>query len=513
MTAKGGCSMKRHMIGLDIGTTAVKAVLFDTGGTYIDKETGEYPLHTPDAKTAEQDPDEILERTFETLRLLVTRNGCGGSIEFISFSSAMHSMILLDRKGERLTECITWADSRADKYADRLNEDDGIEIYHRTGTPIHPMSPLVKLLHFKNEEPELYMQIGKIMGIKEYVFARISGRYAVDRSIASSMGMMNLETSEWDREVLAMLELSPDQLPALVDTTDIFNMDGDAAGDIGISRETKLHIGASDGVLANLGVNAIREGDISITIGTSGAIRTVIDTPRTDEKMRTFCYHLTPDAFVIGGPVNSGGVILRWVRDELCQQEVGEADSCGRDPYEIMTEAAKDVPAGSNGLIFHPYLAGERAPLWDSKAAGSFCGLTLSHERKHMIRAAMEGVVYNLYSVYLALREQMTEVHSIKASGGFARSTLWKQLMADVFGEVLHVPESYESSAFGACILGLYALDEMENLDEASRFIGEDEVYSPDEENYMKYQDIMSAYIEIGRSLGEFYGRMQELRE
>lgn len=505
--------MKRHMIGLDIGTTAVKAVLFDTDGTFIDKETGDYPLHTPDAETAEQDPDEILGRTFEALRLLVSRNGCGDSIEFISFSSAMHSMILLDEKGGRLTECITWADSRAGDYADRLNEADGLEIYRRTGTPIHPMSPLVKLLHFKNEDPELYARIGKIMGIKEYVFAEVSGEYAVDRSIASSMGMMNLETSEWDAEVLSLLGLSPEQLPELVDTTDIFSLDGNAAADIGISRETKLVIGASDGVLANLGVNAVREGDIAITVGTSGAIRTVIDTPRTDGKMRTFCYHLTPDAFVIGGPVNNGGVILRWIRDELCQQEVGEADSCGRDPYEIMTEAAKDVPAGSNGLIFHPYLAGERAPLWDSKAVGSFYGLTLSHERKHMIRAAMEGVVYNLYSVYLALREQMTEVRSIKASGGFARSTLWKQLMADVFGEALHVPESYESSAFGACILGLYALGEIDGLDAASRFIGEDEAYHPNEETYMKYQDVMSVYIEIGRSLGAFYGRMQELRK
>src|SRR5699024_5917767 len=217
------------------------------------------------------------------------------------------------------------------------------------------MSPLVKLLHFKNEDPELYARIGKIMGIKEYVFAEVSGEYAVDRSIASSMGMMNLETSEWDAEVLSLLGLSPEQLPELVDTTDIFSLDGNAAADIGISRETKLVIGASDGVLANLGVNAVREGDIAITVGTSGAIRTVIDTPRTDGKMRTFCYHLTPDAFVIGGPVNNGGVILRWIRDELCQQEVGEADSCGRDPYEIMTEAAKNVPAGSNGLIFHPY--------------------------------------------------------------------------------------------------------------------------------------------------------------
>lgn len=506
-------TMKKYMMGLDIGTTAVKAVLFDIRGSYIDKETGDYPLHTPDAETAEQNPDEILKKTFEAIRLLVIRNQCQHDVEFISFSSAMHSMILLDETGGRLTDCITWADSRSQAYADRLNEENGLDIYSRTGTPIHPMNPLVKLLHFKNETPEMYAKIGKIVGIKEYVLERLTGEYTVDRSIASSMGMMNLKTSEWDSEVLEMLELSPDQLPELVDTTEIFTMNKAPAAELDISRETKLIIGASDGVLANLGVNAIRDGDIAITIGTSGAIRTVIDAPKTDAKMRTFCYHLMPGHFVIGGPVNNGGVILRWVRDELCQQEVGEAGSCGRDPYEIMTEAAKNVPAGSNGLIFHPYLAGERAPLWDSKAVGSFYGLTLSHERKDMIRAAMEGVVYNLYSVYLALREQMTEVHSIKASGGFARSEMWKQLMADVFGEKLSVPRSYESSAFGACILGLYAIGEIGGLNEVERFIGEDDAYVPDEQKYMKYQDIMSVYIEIGRSLEQFYERMHELRE
>ncbi|WP_411842864.1 gluconokinase [Salinicoccus sp. HZC-1] len=505
--------MKKYMIGLDIGTTAVKAVLFDVKGSYIDKETGNYPLHTPDAETAEQDPDEILEKTFEAVRLLVARNGCGDDVEFISFSSAMHSMILLDGDGGRLTDCIIWADSRSQGYADRLNEENGLDIYRRTGTPIHPMNPFVKLFYFKNEAPELYAGIGRVVGIKEYILERLTGEYAVDRSIASSMGMMNLETSDWDQEVLEMLGLSADQLPELVDTTAIYKMNEDSAAGINISPETKLVIGASDGVLANLGVNAIREGDIAITIGTSGAIRTVIDAPKTDEKMRTFCYHLTPSHYVIGGPVNNGGVILRWIRDELCQQEIGEADSCGKDPYEIMTEAAKDVPAGSNGLIFHPYLAGERAPLWDSKAVGSFYGLTLSHERKHMIRAAMEGVVYNLYSVYLALREQMNEVNSIKASGGFARSEIWKQLMADVFGEKLSVPKTYESSAFGACILGLYAIGEMDDLSEVDRFVGEDDAYTPDEHKYMKYQDVMSVYIEIGRSLEQFYGRMHELRE
>jgi gluconokinase len=312
--------------------------------------------------------------------------------------------------------------------------------------------------------------------------------------------------------VLEILGLDTAQLPDIVGTTKVYPSLNRMHEKLGIAEKTKIITGASDGVLANLGVNAIQKGDIAITIGTSGAIRTVIDAPRTDVKMRTFCYHLTDDHYVIGGPVNNGGVVLRWIRDELCTEEVGEAASSGKDPYEVMTQAAKEVGPGSNGLIFHPYLAGERAPLWNAKAVGSFYGLTLSHERKHMIRAAMEGVVYNLYSVYLALREQMDSVGSIKASGGFARSEMWKQLMADVFGERLTVPKSYEASAFGACLLGLYAIGEMKDLDEAAQFVGESDAYVPEEAVYMKYQEIMSVYIELGRALEPFYNRMDEIR-
>lgn len=504
--------MKKYMMGLDIGTTAVKAVLFNTTGEYVDKETVHYPLHTPNVHIAEQDPDEILSKAIQAVKTLVTRNQCSDEIEFISCSSAMHSLILLDRSGSRLTECITWADRRSEDVAEAWNMDKGVDIYRRTGTPIHPMSPFIKLLYFKDEAPEMYSRIGKIVGIKEYILHHFTGLYEVDKSIASSMGMMNLETSEWDAEVLELLELNPEQLPNIVDTTRAYNATAEAAGHLGIAGNTKIIIGASDGVLANLGVNAIEEGDIAITIGTSGAIRTVIDAPKTDPKMRTFCYHLTNDHYVIGGPVNNGGVVLRWIRDELCQEEIGEAESKGKDPYEVMTQAAKDIAPGSNGLIFHPYLAGERAPLWNAKAVGSFYGMTLSHSRSHMIRAAMEGVVYNLYSVYLALREQMSTVKSIKASGGFARSEMWKQLMSDVFGEQLTVPKSYESSAFGACLLGLHAIGEMNDLNDVADFVGESDAYKPDEKAYLKYQDIMSVYIEIGRALEPFYDRMDDIR-
>ena len=503
--------MKTYMIGVDIGTTALKAVLFEKNGKLVDKVSVEYKLHTPDAAIAELDPDEVAAGMFAAVSQVAERNACRNDVAFISFSSAMHSIILLDEDGERLTDCITWADSRGQEYAEQLNRQNGMAIYRRTGTPIHPMNPFVKLLHLRDRSREIYIQIGKVTGIKSYVMQKLTGVYEVDRSIASSTGMMNLQESEWDAEVLDMLNLSRAHLPELVDTLKVYDgIKTDAAEKLGIDAETKLVIGASDGVLANLGMNATENGDVAVSIGTSGAIRTVVDTPKTDDRMRTFCYYLTGDRYVIGGPVNNGGVVLRWVRDEFFDSDDKAEDE---DPYETITTLAAEAPAGSNGLIFHPYLSGERAPVWDSKAVGSFYGLTLSHGRQHMIRAAMEGVLFNLYSVFLTLRKHMDEAGTIKASGGFARSEMWKQMMADIYGEKVEVPKAYESSAFGACVLGLYALGEIEDLDAVKHFVGEEDTYYPTQDTYLKYQEVMSVYIEVGRSLAQFYDRIESLRD
>lgn len=190
----------------------------------------------------------------------------------------------------------------------------------------------------------------------------------------------------------------------------------------------------SDGVLSNLGVNAIKKGEIAVTIGTSGAIRTIIDKPQTDEKGRIFCYALTDKHWVIGGPVNNGGIVLRWIRDEFASSEIETATRLGIDPYDVLTKIAQRVRPGSDGLLFHPYLAGERAPLWNPDVRGSFFGLTMSHKKEHMIRAALEGVIYNLYTVFLALTECMDgPVTRIQATGGFARSEVWRQMMSDIF--------------------------------------------------------------------------------
>lgn len=501
------------MLGVDIGTTSTKAVLFSEKGQVIQQENIGYPLYTPDMSTAEQDPEEIFQAVIKSIANIMKKHS-EKPLSFISFSSAMHSLIAMDENNQPLTPCITWADNRSEAWAHKIkNELNGHEIYKRTGTPIHPMSPLSKMAWITNDRPEIANKAKKYIGIKEYIFKKLFDQYVVDYSLASAMGMMNLKNLDWDEDALKIAGVSRDQLSELVPTTKIFtNCHPHLAKKMGIDSQTPFVIGASDGVLSNLGVNAIRKGEIAVTIGTSGAIRTIIDEPQTDEKGRIFCYALTEKHWVIGGPVNNGGIVLRWVRDEFASSEVETAKRLGMDPYKVLTKIAERVRPGADGLLFHPFLAGERAPVWNPDVRGSFFGLTLSHKKEHMIRAALEGVIYNLYTVFLALMECMDgPVTRIQATGGFARSEVWRQMMSDIFDSEVVVPESYESSCLGACILGLYATGKIESFEAASsEMIGSTYKHTPNEEAAKEYRQLLPTFITLSRVLTEEYSRIAD---
>ncbi|KQL39329.1 gluconokinase [Bacillus sp. FJAT-25509] len=502
--------MTNYMLGLDIGTTSTKAVLFTETGEVIQQENIGYPLYTPDISTAEQDPEEIFTALVQAISKIMKQHP-QKEILFISFSSAMHSLIVMDENDQPLTPCITWADNRSEAWTHKIKDElNGHEIYKRTGTPIHPMSPLSKITWIVNERPEIAQKANKYIGIKEYIFKKFFDQYVVDHSLASAMGMMNLKALDWDEEALQIAGITTDQLSRLVPTTEIFtNCNLDLARQMGIDPKTPFVIGASDGVLSNLGVNAIRKGEIAVTIGTSGAIRTIIDKPQTDEKGRIFCYALTEKHWVIGGPVNNGGMIFRWIRDEFAASEVETAKRLGIDPYEVLTKIAEGVKPGADGLLFHPYLAGERAPLWNPDVRGSFFGLTMAHKKEHMIRSALEGVIYNLYTVFLALIECMDgPVSKIQATGGFARSNVWRQMMSDIFDLDVVVPESYESSCLGACILGLYATGKIESFEVVSEMVGNTHKHTPNEDAVKEYRELLPIFISLSRVLEKDYKRI-----
>ncbi len=506
--------MTRTAIGVDIGTTSTKAVVYAASGRRLGATLGahaiEYPLAMPEPGAAEQDPDAIEAAVAAAIRgALHATRADRPRVDCLAFSAAMHSLIALDAEDRPLTASLTWADNRAADWARRLrDEHDGLAIYRRTGTPVHPMSPLAKLLWLRHARPDVWRRARRFVGIKEYVLHRLTGAWCVDQSIASATGLFNLETRDWDAGALALAGIDASRLPALVPTTHRLRLDARAAAALGLDAATPVIVGANDGALSNLGTGAIARGDVALTIGTSGAIRAVVDRPVTDPAGRTFCYALGDDRWIVGGPVNNGGIVLRWVRDELAAAETETARRLGIDPYDVLTHIAARVPAGSGGLLFHPYLAGERAPLWNADLRGSFFGLAMHHRKEHLIRAVLEGVLMNLRTILPALEDLVGRTRVLKATGGFARSATWRQMLADVFDREVLVPEEIESSCFGAAMLGLVAVGELDSLDAIAARVGTTHRHVPDATAVARYARLLPIFAALPERLKAQYAAL-----
>lgn len=487
-----------YLIGVDLGTTATKAVLFKKEGEIVASSSQGYELHRDSTGMAEEALEDIFEAVLITIREVSIKLDETDRLLAVSFSTQMHSLIAFDEKWQALTRVITWADTRAVTYTEQLKASGkGLEIYQRTGTPIHPMAPLSKLLWLKNEHLAVYRSASHYLELKGYIFWRLFGVNKMDLSTATGTGIFNIFDLTWDDEALELTGLTPAQLPEVVDPYEIEQgMGHEFAVKMGIPENTKFVWGAADGPLSNLGVNAIKPGVAAITIGTSGAIRVVTDKARTDTKARTFTYALDKEHWVVGGPVNSGGDVFRWLRDVVFD---------GKLSFDEITSLAEKIAPGSDGLLFHPYLGGERAPLWDANARGSFFGLNYTHTRNHMARSVLEGVMFNLYMVALSLIEVTGDVKQIQATGGFTSSKLWTQILADIFEHPINVPESREAGCLGAVIMAEKALGLVESLDVIEQMVGSNQTYLPDESNFEIYREATPIFIRLSRVLQSEY--------
>ncbi|CAN5894133.1 gluconokinase [soil metagenome] len=446
------------VIGVDVGTTATKVVAYRYDGTAVADATRDYPLHTPHPAWAEQDPDQVVDAALDALAEVAA--AADSTVTAIGLSTVMHSLIGLDGDGRPLTPMVTYADSRAWPQALRLRRDHGLDLYHATGTPIHPMAPLAKLTWFGEEQPDLTRRVRRWVSIKEYLLARLCDSDVVDHSVASATGLWNLHTLDWHRHALDAAGVDADQLGRPVPTTTLLDhLLPSAAEQLGLPTDTRVVVGASDGVLANLGVGAVEPGVAALTIGTSGAIRVTAHEPRTDPDMRTFCYALTEQHWVLGGAISNGGLVPQWINGLLG----------GGDDYADLTAAAADVPAGSDGVLMLPYLTAERAPQWSPLRGGVLFGLGVDHGRGHIARAALEGVALQLRLVADALRETTDrDFDTVRVTGGFVSSDLWLQIVADVLGTDLQVPETAEGAAWGAAMLALQAVGQIDDLAETA---------------------------------------------
>ena len=460
------------VIGVDIGTTSTKVAAFDADGTMHEVRRAEYPLHEPRPGWAEQDADQVAGAVVGVLReALDATPGAAG----VSFSTGMHSLVGLDGDGRPATGLVTWADTRATAYAEDLR-DHHPELHDRTGTPLHPMAPLPKLRWFSERG---MTDVARWCGIKDLVLERLTGAFVMDHSTASGTGLMDLHRLDWDPQALELGGVRADQLPQLVPVKHVLDWD------------VPVVAGAGDGPLANLGVGAVRPGVAAISIGTSGALRVMVEDPAVDERRRVFCYALTPGRWVIGGAINNGGSTLQWVHEALAP-DLSVADALA---------AAAEVPAGSEGLVMLPYLYSERAPVWSAIPRGAYVGLQHHHGRGHLVRAAVEGVCQQLALVLASVRGSGYEVREVRATGGFARSALWKQVLADVLGMPVGFPEGHEGSAFGAALVGMEALGVIESIDRAADLVRIHEVVEPDPAAAAVYEGLRPTFEDLSQQL------------
>lgn len=493
---RGVSVLKKYMLGVDIGTTNVKAALFTYSGEEIFVKSASYNLFTDEEGAATQSAEEIKEQVFKVLKESANEaNEKEFEISFVSFSAAMHSLLAVDEKGEAILPVYTWGDRQAEAFVQELENEVGTDLYHRTGTPIHVMNPLVKMIWLKNEQPKIIEKAHKFLGIKSFVLYHLFGEYYTDYSIGNATGMFNMHDLSWDKEALEIAGISENKLSKLVPTTEVLHgMKEEIASELGLPIDIPVVIGASDGCLANLGVNAFEPGKVALTIGTSGAIRSVTDKPKTDKNQRTFCYALTEDHWVVGGPVNNGGVVLDWARQRFTNTGLVE--------FEEMMDVIETVNPGADGLFFHPYLLGERSPIWRSDAKGSFFGLDLHHRNDHMLRSVLEGINMNLYAVYKVISEVIgADAKEFLVTGGFIKSKAWLQLISDIFGIDFVVTSVTENGCFGATILGLLALGEIKDFREVSEMIPIVERIQPNQEQHTFYKAHFKKYQIINKHL------------
>jgi gluconokinase len=441
------------LLGLDVGTTAVKVAAFSTRGLgQVAAAQHEYPLTQPRPGWHVQDPVTVLAAVDAALRDCVGALGAARPVG-LAVSAAQHGLLGLDDRQEPLTPLVTWADARATVEARELREiGRAPELLRRTGTPVHPMSPLVKLRWFVRHEPEVARSARWWVGLKDLVLLHLTGSLVTELSSASATGLLDLQARAWDPAALALAGITADQLPPVLPTTTVLALAGPVAAATGLATGLPVVVGAADGPLGNLGTGAIEPGVAGLSLGTSGAVRMAVDGPRADPAGSLFCYALTDDLWVMGGAVSNGGIVLRWAGTTFAAELVDKshADS------ELLALAAQ-APAGSDGLVMVPYLLSERAPLWDPELAGAFFGIRHHHTRQHFLRAALEGVCLQVSSIADALGS-VAPVREVRATGGPFRSPLWRTVMAAMLGRPLVIEAGAGGTALGATALGWHAL-------------------------------------------------------
>jgi xylulokinase len=441
------------LLGIDVGTGGTRALILDRQGRLLASATEEHaPFASPQIGWAEQHPEDWWRAgSMAVKKALATAKLKGEDIACVGFSGQMHGAVMLDEHDVAVRPALIWCDVRTEKQGRGLTEKIGADrLIQLTCNPALPNFTLTKFLWVRENEPENWRRVRSVMLPKDYVRFRLTGERATDMADASGTLLLDVAHRRWSREVLQAAEIDDRLLPSLHESPDVCGkVSGEGGAASGLKPGTPVVAGAGDQAAGATGMGIVAPGAVSATIGTSGVVFAATDRPALDAKGRlhTFC-HAIPGRWHVMGVTQAAGQSLRWFRDRF-----GAGAEDGRDPYDRLTAEAEKVSPGADGLLWTPYLMGERTPHLDPVARAALVGLTASHTRGHIVRAILEGVAFSLRDTFTIFQEMHVPVRSIRLGGGGARSPLWRQIQADVYGHEVEIVEAEEGAAYGAAIL------------------------------------------------------------
>ena len=505
--------MAKYLLAHDLGTSGNKAVLYTTEGELVKSTVYSYDTHYFNNNWAEQDAqlwwEAVAKATKKILEGIDPKD-----VEAVSFSGQMQGCVCVDHKGEPLRPAIIWADQRAQKQTRQLTDQiPAQDFYKITGHRPSPAYSIEKFMWIKEHEKDIYNHTYKMLLCKDYILFKLTGAFATDYSDASGTNAFDLNTMGWSDEILKVSGIDKDKLPVVMPSTHVLGgVTHEAATQTGLLEGTPVVVGGGDGACATVGAGCINEGDAYTCVGSSAWIALTSQRPIYDESMRTFNFaHIIPNKIMPCGTMQAGGSSYSWLKRELAAYESYRAQEEGKNIYELMNDLAQKAPVGANGLIYLPYLLGERSPRWNSDAKGAFIGLKMETKKEDIFRSVLEGVSFNLNVILDCFKNHIT-IDQMTIIGGGAKGELWRQIMADVYGMPVIKPNYLEeATSMGAAITAGVGAGVFRDFDIVHQFLKTDTITYPNKKSQKVYEKMYPIFNKAYESLTDVYSELAQL--
>lgn len=493
-----------YLLGIDIGTSACKAALFDRKGQVLAAANGEYPVYYPEEGWAEQNPEEWWSAVCEAVRQVIRKAGIQPEeIAGVGIDGQSWSAIAIDKGGKVLTNTPIWMDTRAQSICDRLNEEIGEdEIFRIAGNSLQPSYTTAKIVWYKENLPEVYSKIYKILQSNSYIAFKLTGQISQDLSQGYGLHCFDMRTGQWDEEMCRKMGIPRDFLPEIVPSDRIIGtVTKKAAEESGLAEGTPVAAGGLDAACGTLGAGVIHSGETQEQGGQAGGMSICIEKYQAAPRL-ILGFHVIPGKWLLQGGTTGGGGVMRWFEREFADYERLMREQTGISSFDQLNEIAEKVKPGCDGLVFLPYMAGERSPIWNPYAKGVFYGLDFSKTKGHMVRACMEGVAFSLRHNLETAEEAGAKAEILRAMGGSANSLLWTQIKSDVTGKTMAVPASDTATTLGAALLAGVGTGFYKDYEEAvAETVKVTRKHQPDPEKKAVYDKNYETYLELYRSL------------